>query len=326
MNNIFMNERIKKKEKIKSLFLRLVTFVVFIFFVWFAFFVYQSFKNALWDGEHQFNLVVQNEKIFVYSYHPGDGLFNILLIPEKSHMPVARGFGQYPIANIFKLGEMEGIGGGQLLSLSLEEFLAVPIDGYIIRSPQSRSSLTDQALSEVNFIPLYLCVFQNSCQTNLTSLDLLRLFLSLRQLKAGQVKLVDFSETEGLKEEELVDGSRILQSDYFVIDKLSLKLFSDEQALEEGLTVSVFNATSGSGVAKNAGRLIKNFGADLVNLGDSNEEVEKTRFSYKSEDLKDSYTLKKLADVFGADEIVFDNTIGAELKLVIGNDFKLLPQ
>jgi len=123
--------RIRKRLYFLILFFLILLFVLF--------FIINSLKHFSWHGKHSFNLVIQNQKVMIFSFHPKDDLLNILIIDPHVYLPVVRGYGSYKIANIFKLGELEKIGGGELLSLSLQKFFAIPIDAYLVKNPNLKS-------------------------------------------------------------------------------------------------------------------------------------------------------------------------------------------
>ena len=308
--------RRKPGQAWKKILTRLAWLFIFIIFIWLGFSFWQIKKRSRWDGKHQLNFVVQAEKILVYSFHPEDGILNILAFDNKTHIPAAKGFGEYPIENIYKLGQSEKIGGGRLLSLSLSEFLAVPLDGHFVQIKNKKLKIKNDIL---------LCRFNKKCLTDFGWWDLLKIWQQFSKLKPGQIKEVDFTETGVLKEKTLADGSLILQPDYLRIDQLSLNLFSDKSVLDEGLTVSVLNGSNITGLANQAGRLVKNLGCQLVNTSDADKQVDKSAILYKNKELKNSYTLKRLVKAFEVKEVRQDSQIEPEIVLLIGKDVIFIP-
>ncbi len=306
--------------KTREIIVRLVTTLIFITLLWSSFKVWQSFRGSLWDGQHQINFVVQAKEIAVFSYHPQDQMLNILTIPKLTHLVVAGGFGEYQINNIYKLGELEKIGGGKLLSRSLQEFLAVPIDGYLVQTADSSLQIPNGNLSKSDLVSLYLCVLKGSCKTDLTGWDLVRLLLAFNQFKTGQIKIANFQEEGVSKEKVLPDGSTITAPDYVIIDNLSLELFSDKSALDEEITVGVLNGTSKGGLANNVGRLVKNLGAELINTSDADTEYEQSVLYYRSEKIKDSYTFKRLAQIFQVKKMQLNNQLEGDISLILGRE------
>lgn len=302
---------------------KLVLSLIIVFFIFILFLIWKSWKKAIWDGKHQLNFVVQAGQVMVFSLHPEDSILNILTISPETHIPVARNFGEYQIGNIYQLGELEKIDGGELLRLSLQEFLAVPIDGQIIvKNPKLKVQSQNESLEQGKLFPLYFCLLKRNCKTNLTWWDLTRVFLKINQLKPGQIKTIDFDQTGIIKEKILPDNSTILQPDYLVIDQLSFKLFSDKSALDERITVSVLNGTSRPGLAKKVARLVKNLGAEIISTGNTNNNFKKSVIYYSNEKIKDSYTLSRLVKTLQITKIEKNNQIKGDINLLLGEDFR----
>jgi hypothetical protein len=310
----------KRQEKIKQLFIKLLTLLFLLILGFLLFFFVKTFKNSVWDGRHQINFVVQEKQVVFYSFYPQQEVLNIIVFAGDTHIPTAGGFGEYPVANIYKLGELESVRGEKLLQLSLQEFLAVPVEGVVIN--KKTSGLGDF----INFWTFATCSFKNSCTTNLTAWDMLRLGISLTRLKAGQIKKINFSETDFIEEQILPDGSQVAKPNYLKIDSLSLEYLSDPEILKENLTVKVLNATLNPGLVNKIGRLVKNMGLNLVNTSDLGQEKVQSVLKYKSKEVKNSHAFKRLLNIYPFLKSEEDNHLQEDLSLVLGSDFNLLQQ
>lgn len=312
----------REKNKTKQLFL---SFLLLSFIVCLIIFFTRVFKKSIWEGKHSFNFVVQSDKVMIFSSHPKDHLLTILIIPSQIYLPVVRGYGEYQIGNISQLGELENINGGELLSLSLQKFLAAPIDGYIIKnSEQSKIKNQDNSLEKGNLLSLYFPLLKKQAKTNFTWFDLARIFFQIRSLNQSQIKRINLQETGVLEAKKMPDESIIFQPDYFKIDKLSQEIFSDKTILNEELTVTVLNGSQKRGLAENISRLVKNLGAELINSGDAPKEYLKSTIFYRNKDLKQKYTFKRLIKIFPMAETKEDNKIEGDIVFILGNDFKLI--
>jgi len=314
----------QKKIIIKDIINRLIILVIFsfIFFVCFKF--WQSYRQSIWNGKNQLNFIVQTDEILIFSYHPEDQALNILTIPATVHFPVAKDFGDYAVAKIYSLGESQKIGGERLLSLTLQDFFAIPIDGYIIRNQKSEIRNQNEILSRGNILPLYACLVKKECRTNFTVWDLIKLSFKLRELRPGTVKTTSFTKTGLLKEEVLADGSLILTPDYLKIDQLALSLFSDKVTYDENLSIGVLNGTNQEGLAKTTSRLVKNLGVDLIYTGDTDKPYNQSIIYYQDKKVKASYTLKRLAEIFQIKKIELNDKIEGDIVLVLGEDLNSL--
>ncbi|MFC1711255.1 LytR C-terminal domain-containing protein [Patescibacteria group bacterium] len=312
----------KKSKQARDLFLRFITLVIFLGFLVLVFNIYLNFKKNKWDGNHQINFVVLENEVMVFSYHPEDDILNILNFSSDTFIPTASEYGEYPIGNIYKLGELEEINGGILLSQSLQELLAVPIDAYIVQTNLKNDK--DSVFKQGGLFSLLWQMISGNIDTNLSNWDVIRLIFKLNSLKTGQIKQVDFSDSSLLVSEVLPDGSNISKPDFLRIDKVSVELFSDQSILEEALTVSVLNGTGKKNLAKNIARMMRNLGAELINAGDADNKQSHSTILVKSKDLQKSYTLKKLKQTLRIEK--FENSdFEEDLVIILGEDFTSLP-
>ena len=127
-----LKQQSRRKERIKDFLIRLTTAVLFFLLIFLAVTAWISLKKSKWNGRHQLNLIIQSEDVMVFSYKKEEDLLNILSINSKAYIPVVKNFGSYPVGNIYRLGEQEGLDGAELLSQSIQELLAIPIDAYVI--------------------------------------------------------------------------------------------------------------------------------------------------------------------------------------------------
>jgi hypothetical protein len=315
---IWKKQKAKRdNSRVKEIVTRIFTATALFFVITGSYLIFLSFKRAVWDGKNQLNLIIQSDEIYLYSFQPENQILNIVVIPNSTYIPTAKNFGEYPIANIYKLGEQENIDGGQLLSLSAQNLLAVPIDGYIYLDNCLTGS--SQALGNGRTLSLAGCFFKNKLKTNLTGWDLYRFINQSRSLSKGAYKKTDFSGSDLFIKQQLPDGSQINRPDLLKIDRLSVRLFSDTTVLNEALTVSVLNSTNKLGLANYAGRFIRNIGAKLVSTEDNQKQNESVIY-YKNADIKNSYTLLKLKHTFQINNME-QKEIGEDMVIVLGEDF-----
>ena len=263
----------KRREKQREILIRLISGLFFLALIFLSFFWLKTVKNSIWDGQHQLNFVVQADKLIVFSYLPQEESLNILIFPEETYIPAAYNLGNYPVLNIYQLGEDQKKGGGKLLALSLQNFLAAPIDGYFVdvaaaKQKLDSSILKSASLKKGKWQVLAWGVLRRKVKTNFSWWDCLRIFNQLRSFGDSQIKVFNFFDSAMLTKKTLADGSQILVPDFLRIDQLSAQIFSDKAVLDEGLTISIFNGSGGPGAAKTIGRLTKNIGLGLITTAD----------------------------------------------------------
>ncbi len=315
---ISKQKRLIKKNILHVVFGNIIFGGFILLLIWIGFVSFQTINQAVWDGKHQLNFVIQSEQIIVFSYHPEDQFLNILAIPKSTHIEVAKNFGAYQIGNIYNLGNMEKIDGGELLLMSLRNFFGVPIDGYI---KIDNCNIGSRMLIEANLLPILGCLTKGKIVSNFNFWDFVRFIPKLHSLALSQIKTINFLQTGMLQEEVLPDNSLILLPDYPRIDNLVLELFGDKTALNEAVTIKVSNGTEVSGLAKEVGRLIKNFGAELVGTDDAGTLYNESVLYYRDAKIKNSYTFRKIKQIFKVKKLIHHDQIETDINLIVGNNY-----
>lgn len=307
----------RKKAKIKDLLIRMMTLLGLGLFLCLGSFIYSNIDKSVWDGKNQLNLVIQADKVYLYSYHPQDEIINILILPNDIYIPVIRDFGEYPIGKIILLGQQESLNGGDLLRLSVQNLLAIPVDGYIF-VPGGEANISD--LENGKLLKLAGYLIKNKMKTNLTLWDIYRFLKQSASLPQGAIKKTDFSTSELFSLSELPDGSKVIKPNYLKIDQLSVRLFSDPEILKEGLAISILNGSEKYGLANDIGRFIRNLGGRLINTGDTKDYKDTTVIYFKDEQIKKSYTVRKLVKTFNINSLQEKNQ-NEDIVIELGKNF-----
>jgi len=301
--------------------IRLITLIVFTFFLFCLIFILSSFNKTCWLGKTNFNLVIQANNLFIYSFHSNEGL-NIISFPQKTYLPVAKAYGEYDLTKIFSLGETEDISGGELLKISLQNFFKAPMDGFLVLKDPLKCQLNLQDLEKGRLTSLYVCLLKGEIATDLTFLDIFKLFKELSFLKINQVDLVRIEETKLYQEEYLADQSEIWKIDPVLIDDFSQKQFADQKILVEKLGLAVVNKTNYPKLAKEASRLLNNIGGEVLLISSKTDRsCSQSSLFYQNKDLKNSYTFKKVLRTFKVSQKGLKSELKTDLELVLCQDY-----
>jgi len=316
-----MRRKIRKKLSLKIL-----RFVFYFFLLLVLSFlslkVYRVFKHSRWQGKENFNLVIQAEESFyLLLLKPETSSLKVLTIPENTYLQVPPQYGFYPLRNIYSLGEQEFDNGGQLLSLSLGDFLGAPVKAWLKINQKIEPSRRN-----LLFL-IFKNVFLRKGRSNLTTIDSLKVMWVLGGLKRSSFDLINLEETTVLSEATRVDGQKFLKANSLLIDQLFLGVFEEEQVREESLRLAVFNASELEELAQKVGRALKNLGCEVVmvsNLSCDNPPCkrEKSELIYQDEAISQSATFRKIKGFYPL-EIKQDKIEGAkvDLMIILGEDF-----
>lgn len=216
------------------------------------------------DGKHRFSIDIQsNSGRMIVSLEPLTSSESILKIPKDVH----------------------GTRIGKLLK--------IPIDGKIQLSNDyaekllEKKDITDSDIT--NFFTQTLFHYQ-SLDTDLTFIDLLRLFVSASTLSRPKVKV----------------SSLVAPLNDYETDKVISALFNDSSVSQENVSIQIVNATSVSGLGNRLARLITNSGGTVVSVATSEVPVTKSRITYIGEK---TYTVNRLAQILHFALVPFDASI-----------------
>lgn len=256
----------KKEKKNKNFNLAFIFIIVVIFFILLSF-VIKSFliiKESKFDGKHNINIEVVNKD-------------NVSFVSFS------------PITNsVFILSSSSKINPNQAPSI-----FKIPIDGVIV--------LNDDPFSgkKLSSILVKSALFQNTA-INLTSIDLIRLFLFTRSLKPALIHETNISQ----------DVSDLNTKDSIVT------AFSDPTIAEEGTSIEIVNATDVSGLGSRLASLVSNIGGNVI-LVRSEKPAEDSKIFFSGDK---SYTVERLSKYLKINSKKSERIGVADITIVIGNE------
>lgn len=256
----WFSEQAAKKRSAVSAFFRFCLILVILAMLLFAGSkVWQVGKKSLWDGRGNLNLAaITPDQLVVVSYQPFPPMLVILKIQPQVYVSLSRGFGDYPVSSIWPLGELEPSGGGELLKLSTQNFLQIPVQGWArLNFPLGEKTGKRELLGMIFGL-------LKGGQTNLNLWDLLRLAKKINALPGSKIKTYSLDKTRASEIVTLADGSQAfrIQEDY--LENLVVDLFSDQAVLGEGYMWEIFNATDKEGLAARVANLVHNIGGEVL--------------------------------------------------------------
>lgn len=282
-------------------------------------------KNYTWDQDYNINLLIRAKDFALVSYHPKESSIVIVNIPEDTFLDVPYGFGSWQLRSVYGLGESQkGIGGNKLLTDTLTNFLAVPIDGYLDFSA-SNQNLVANIMDQWKSNPLSGLSLLSGVDTNLTAWELFKLTLSLNSVRFDKVKEINLNKLGILDKDTLLDGTQVLTSDFVKLDSALIGLV-DPAIVSERKSIAVLNATDYPQLAQKWARLITNLGGNVIITANAGLNLKKTQVIGE-----DSKTFKRLQQVFGfacqkdpkCDKVNPENLDSqrAQITVLLGEDF-----
>ncbi|MDD5147222.1 MAG: LytR C-terminal domain-containing protein [Candidatus Daviesbacteria bacterium] len=275
-------------------------------------------RNYVWNGEFNINLLVRTSHTALLSYNPKEEKITIIKAPDELFLDVPFGFGKWQLRAIYELGQTQKeMGGDRLLKETLTSFFAVPIDGFLDFSSLQPSKSASEIVEILKKNPFSGLNLLSSLKTDLTVWELLRLKVSLSNVRFDKVKELDLISLGVLERENLPDGTGVLTTDPIKLDSV-LSDFIDPAIVSEHKTIAVFNATDKVQLAGKWARLITNLGGNVIITNNARERLKKTAAQGE-----ESLTLKRIRQIFcdtiNSSEDVISSR--AQIDLFIGEDY-----
>lgn len=220
----------------------------------------KGIENSTWDKESNINVVIKGNSISILSYNPIDEKVTTIKLPDELYINVPGGFGKWQLRSIYDLGESEKK-GEILLKRSIQSFLSVPIDRYIILDNQSGKDEDIVKLFKQNPLKIYL--LSKEIKSNLTPVELIKLSMGILGVRFDKVENLSLLDLDLVDQSNLADGTVVFFADPYKLDSLS-PYFVENKITEERLTVAVYNATSYPGLAQKVSRIITNMGGNVI--------------------------------------------------------------
>lgn len=252
------------------------------------------------------------------------GKAKLLPLPVTLYTTLARGYGFYSMSGAWKLGNLEGKEGLNLLRDSVSRTLAIPIDGYLAVSESWWAGFSTKYGSAAS-VSEHLTSWQFILSLADPSFPGTGVYGSITGWQ-GRYQAWMIRSGGGLEELSLAgttitksseDGPlTVLESNTF--DTKLGPYFYEGSIVRENARVSIINSSGVAGAGSTLARYIKNLGGQVISVG-SGEDVPKSEIR---DHLGGSKLGIRIAPLIRAN-IVTDSKPGrADLEIVIGRDNK----
>lgn len=278
--NYFSNR--KKRLSLRARYY--IIFALFLFFITFcSYFLFMPRdKNLL--------LVSGAEEIFYIASFDFDqrSLF-LLTIPSNTQVDFSYSLGQLTLSSVWKLGEQEKIGGGELLVSTIRKNFSVPVNLWL--SPQKKLFTEMKPFSRFRY-------FIFPAESNIGFSLRFKLFWFLT-FDLKETIVLDLSDTNVLEKTTLKTGT----TGFLMKDDLPINLrayFRNPHFIANDVFVSIINESGNSVVVSSMEKVINVMGGSLISIRNENDS-DIDCFVYSPS----SHLAKIFSSVFGC--IISDN-------------------
>lgn len=277
--------------------------------------LFESFRNRVWREGARITFVVHARDPIIYSFSPQTRELLVFKIPANTQIETAGGYGTFPASNLWELGAQKGE-GGEILRLSIQRSLGIPVDAWIGKEGEKFFSQR----------PLFwIAAFKEALlggetETSLTFFDRLSLLLDVSSVSSADRRNLDLEVNRVLKKEKLPDGVE----GYVIVPeeaRLVFDILRDESVVREGKTLVVVNATSQRGLAGKVADIAGILGMRVVAVQTEGEEGEGVCvIRGKKEDLG-SVSSRRLSQIFHCVREKGEARGAAALEIILGRNF-----
>lgn len=222
-------------------------------------------------------VLVASDPVVVWSWDSEGQSSVIVAIPADTAVSAVRGYGQYPLSSLWRLGGIDHREQA-ILPQTASETLGVSIPWYIGFSPSElvRASDPQSILSRV-FSPAAIPSFlRGTLTTNMSFVTYLQFVRALGSVSDGKTKRLDIDRSNVLVESQLPDGSKVQTIDPDRLELFVGDSFEEARVRSEALRVAVLNATRVPGLADRFARFVARLGATVILVGNSDQNLADT--------------------------------------------------
>ncbi len=253
-----------------------------------------------WDSKSAVNLLFVSlnseaeTKQSVVNFNPKQNKITILDISPQTYLDLPKGYGSWKIGSVYKLGQEETPpSGSKLLEQSVSKLISLPIDGIVVFNGSTPSS-SEEFVTRLRKNRLNILSSLSKLNTDLTTLQIIKLFWQLSEVRADKIISLDFLQSNVTESKLLADSSRVLGVNTVKLDLFIRKNLADSNILEEGKSIAVFNGTSHPGLTAQVSRVITNLGGNVIIASNAENMLATSQVSFS----ESSLTALRLAQIY----------------------------
>lgn len=267
----------------------------------------------------QINVVIDGDPVIIASQQREQDRLVIVTIPASFATLAVHGLGTYPIRSLWQLGTIQG-SSGLVLSQSIEELLALPIQWYIGGYRESLDTDAKSRIVQIFSLRSLLRVVSGEIKTNMPLATFLRLSWRLSVTNRDRIAEIPLGAS-AVTGEPQPDGTILPLVSTDAVDTVLGDTFEEASIRGEKLTVAVYNTTTTSGLAERAARIINRIGGNVVRIGNEERTIERCQIRANQEHLGTT-TSRMLSSIFTCDRVIGVPDSYADVIVALGRGYE----
>lgn len=247
------SDRLRRKRPGGNPFVRIVVAVLLTVGI----FVLLSFQTRFWDGNSKLTLAANTKEgnIIISSFDPGSESVTNIFIPGSTQLNVSRQLGSWRAKSIWQLGINEKLSGALLRETVVKNFY-LPVVAW--------GDAPALAFSQGDFLGVAKAIVF-PFKTNLKIGDKIKLGIFALSVKNPKRTDLDLRQGNYLKKARLTDGEEGYIPTGTGMEKL-IVYFTDSEISRKNLRVEIKDASGGSKVSQEVGRVVEIIGAKVSSV------------------------------------------------------------
>lgn len=275
------------------------------------------FGKSRWDGKSTLSIVLNTKPVSVLIYNNDPKKLYMISLNENANF--ATGDAEKPILGVSEI--LDKNSGESLVKVS-SLMSRTSVNNYIILKTQKEASKeTLEKFFESNaslFSPLRILAsgLGNTKETNLTRIDLIRLWWQLKSISVNDLEFIDLS---GSGEELVVaNGEKVLGVDDAYLNRIFARYLEDRKIVEKKENIVIENTSGFFPSGKLAADFATSVGGRVEGVSSLGEVQDKTKIIVKD---KNSLTANYLEKIFDCDINSINSAEEGKIKIILGSDF-----
>lgn len=217
------------------------------------------------SNRYSYNIAIKAKDIGIINVDPVNKQLTLLSIPDNTYLEVPKGYGWWELNKVYELGQEQTPPiGAELLHLSLQNMIALPLDRLIIVGDKDSHKTVAELIQNWRSNPFFAWLGLHSIQTNFTPAEKWQFLFSLNGTRQDKVRMLDLYQTNITDNRLLPDSSRVLGINQINLDLFIRDQLIDQQIFHEGYAIAIYNATDHPGLANDLARTVTNLGGNVI--------------------------------------------------------------